>query len=77
VISLNIAKCKDPWVEWRPLRDRAEMMLDLTLRGLVRNPLLAENASNGAPENSSPIAKNAKDGAPGAYETPDLPTEEK
>ena len=36
VISLNIAKCKDPWVEWRPLADRAQMMLDVTLRGLVR-----------------------------------------
>jgi hypothetical protein len=36
VISLNIAKCKDPWVEWRTLEDRAEMMLDITLRGLLR-----------------------------------------
>ena len=36
VISLNIAKGKDPWVEWRPLQDRAEMMLDVTLRGLLR-----------------------------------------
>ena len=36
VISLNIAKCKDPWVEWRPLEDRAEMMLDVALRGLLR-----------------------------------------
>lgn len=36
VISLNIAKCKDPWVEWRPLADRAQTMLDVTLRGLVR-----------------------------------------
>ena len=35
VISLNIAKCKDPWVEWRQLEDRAEMMLDITLRGLL------------------------------------------
>ena len=35
VISLNIAKCKDPWVEWRPLEDRSEMMLDITLRGLL------------------------------------------
>jgi AcrR family transcriptional regulator len=35
VISLNIAKCTDPWVEWRPLEDRAEMMLDITLRGLL------------------------------------------
>jgi len=36
VISLNIAKQQDPWVEWRPLRDRAEMMLDITLRGMAR-----------------------------------------
>jgi AcrR family transcriptional regulator len=36
VISLQIAKGRDPWVDWRPLRDRAEMMLDLTLRGLGR-----------------------------------------
>ncbi len=36
VISLNIAKCDDPWVEWRPLRDRAELMLDVTMRGLLR-----------------------------------------
>jgi len=36
VISLNIAKGDDQWVEWRPIRDRAEMMLDITLRGLRR-----------------------------------------
>jgi AcrR family transcriptional regulator len=36
VISLNIAKGKDPWVEWRSLRERAEMMLDITLRGLLK-----------------------------------------
>jgi len=36
VISLNIAKCKDPWVDWRSLNERAEMMLDVTLRGLLR-----------------------------------------
>ena len=36
VISLHIAKGGDPWVEWRPLQDRAEMMPDVTLRGLIR-----------------------------------------
>lgn len=36
VISLEIAKGRDAWVDWRPLRERAELMLDLTLRGLVR-----------------------------------------
>jgi len=35
VISLHIAKGEDPWVDWRPLRDRAEMMLDITLRGMM------------------------------------------
>lgn len=36
VISLDIAKCKDPWVDWRPLAERAEIMLDATMRGLLR-----------------------------------------
>jgi AcrR family transcriptional regulator len=36
VISLDIAKGKDCWMEWRPLRERAEMMLDVTLRGLLK-----------------------------------------
>jgi len=36
VISLEIAKGCDYWVDWRPLKDRAEMMLDITLRGLIR-----------------------------------------
>jgi AcrR family transcriptional regulator len=69
VISLNISKCKDPWVEWRPLQDRAEMMLDITLRGLVKDPFV--------PTNKSPLlAKDARNGAPEAI-LPDLPTEEK
>jgi AcrR family transcriptional regulator len=36
VISLNIAKCKDAWVDWRPVQDRAETMLDAIMRGLAR-----------------------------------------
>jgi len=36
VISLNIAKSKDPWVDWRPVEERAETMLDVTMRGLLR-----------------------------------------
>jgi AcrR family transcriptional regulator len=36
VISLHIAKGCDPWVDWRPLQDRAKMMPDITLRGLTR-----------------------------------------
>ena len=36
VISLEIAKGCDAWVDWRPIKDRAELMLDVTLRGLLR-----------------------------------------
>lgn len=36
VISLQIAKCNDPWVEWRPVHERAEMMVEVTLRGLMK-----------------------------------------
>jgi len=36
VISLQIAKGCDAWVDWRPMQDRAAMMLDITLRGLLR-----------------------------------------
>lgn len=38
VIALHIAKGCDPWVDWRPLAQRAQLMLDVTLRGLVGNP---------------------------------------
>ena len=37
VISLQIAKGCDQWVEWRPIRDRAELMLDTTFRAMVRD----------------------------------------
>jgi len=52
VISLEIAKGCDQWVDWRPLQERARMMLDSTLRGLVRNPssLRAGDVKNGKPE---------------------------
>ena len=36
IISLQIAKGADCWVDWRPMRDRTEMMLDITFRGLLR-----------------------------------------
>jgi len=37
VIALQIAKGCDAWVDWRPLAQRAQIMLDVTMRGLVRN----------------------------------------
>ena len=36
VISLNIAKCNDAWVEWRPLEQRAKTMLEVVLGGMLR-----------------------------------------
>ena len=36
VISLQIAKENDHWVDWRSIEDRADTMLDAILRGLVR-----------------------------------------
>ena len=36
VISLNIAKKNDHWVEWRPFEERQETMLDITIRGMLK-----------------------------------------
>jgi len=36
VIALEIAKGCDNWVEWRPMIDRANTMLDAILHGLLR-----------------------------------------
>jgi len=53
VISLQIAKGCDAWVEWRPMQDRAAMMLDITLRGLLR-----------AVEEPSSVAQDSKSQVP-------------
>jgi len=37
VVSLQIAKCNDPWVDWRPLRDRVDTMIDVLLRGMLKD----------------------------------------
>jgi AcrR family transcriptional regulator len=36
VISLHIAKFDDKWVDWRPVMQRAGLMLDVVMRGLVK-----------------------------------------
>ncbi len=38
VVSLHIAKCNDDWVDWRPPGEVAELLMDATIRGLVRGP---------------------------------------
>lgn len=35
-ISLEIAKCNDDWIDWRPLADRARVMVDVLIDGLKR-----------------------------------------
>ena len=36
LVSLEIAKCKDEWVEWRPVEQRAGIVVDMILRGLLK-----------------------------------------
>lgn len=36
VIALDIAKGNDGWVDWRPIIERANTMLDAVMRGLLR-----------------------------------------
>jgi AcrR family transcriptional regulator len=35
VVSLDIAKCNDPWVDWRAMKKRAEAMVDAIVAGIV------------------------------------------
>jgi len=37
IISLQIAKCHDPWVEWRDLRRTAAQIIDTLVRGILRD----------------------------------------
>lgn len=36
VVSLEIAKCNDDWVEWRPMAERARITVDMIISGLTR-----------------------------------------
>lgn len=38
LVSLEIAKCKDEWVEWRPVEERAKAVSDMMIRGLLKEP---------------------------------------
>ena len=37
IVSLEIAKCNDDWVDWRPAAERVELMVDFLARGLWRD----------------------------------------
>jgi AcrR family transcriptional regulator len=36
VIALQIAKCNDDWVEWRPLKKRGALMIETLINGLSK-----------------------------------------
>jgi AcrR family transcriptional regulator len=42
VVSLHIARGKDPWVPWRPVLPKAQLMIDSLIRGLT----VPKNASH-------------------------------
>jgi hypothetical protein len=44
IVSLHIARGKDPWVKWRPVRQKARLMVEALIRGLTIPP--AEGAGN-------------------------------
>jgi AcrR family transcriptional regulator len=35
VVSLHLARGKDPWVDWRPVRESARLMIESLIRGLA------------------------------------------
>jgi len=35
IVSLHIARGKDPWVHWRPVRQTARLMVEALIRGLT------------------------------------------
>ena len=36
MVSLEIAKCTDDWVDWRPVAERARVTIDMIVAGLTR-----------------------------------------
>jgi hypothetical protein len=38
VVSLRIAKSKDAWVDWKPERKAVAEMVDVLVRGVLRQP---------------------------------------
>ena len=37
LVSLEIAKCNDDWVDWRPVQVRAKAVSDMMIRGLLKD----------------------------------------
>lgn len=41
LVSLRIAKCNNPWIQWRDLKETSEKLIDATIRGFLRDPQAA------------------------------------
>ncbi|HYK05356.1 MAG TPA: TetR/AcrR family transcriptional regulator [Thermoanaerobaculia bacterium] len=52
VVSLEIAKCKDEWVEWRPVEARTQVVIDMILLGLLRTEGNGSIAGASSPSSS-------------------------
>jgi AcrR family transcriptional regulator len=46
VVSLDIAKCNDTWVDWRPIDERTRQIVDMTLHGLLKTGRRAQGAGD-------------------------------
>ncbi|MEO6572293.1 MAG: TetR/AcrR family transcriptional regulator [Polyangiaceae bacterium] len=44
IVSLEIAKGKDTWITWRPIKDRVRGMIELVLHGVVKEEAPAKRA---------------------------------
>jgi AcrR family transcriptional regulator len=36
-VSLEIAKCKDEWVDWRPMEERTRLVIDMITKGVLKD----------------------------------------
>jgi AcrR family transcriptional regulator len=52
IVSLHIARGKDVWVNWRPVRQRAALMIDALIRGLTVQQSPATSSSAAAAPSS-------------------------
>jgi AcrR family transcriptional regulator len=48
VVSLEIAKCKDEWVAWRPIEERTKATVEMIVNGLLKAELRAEGQGSRA-----------------------------
>jgi AcrR family transcriptional regulator len=49
IVSLHIARGKDPWVSWRPVKKRARLLIEGLIRGLTMTEPQASSPAPGLP----------------------------